>query len=56
MPYQKIEHEDLYMQQLGYIKSFIDEQNSTNLVILGDFNANLGLSGTKLFTDNLTEF
>ena len=56
LPYQKHEHEDLYLEQLGYIKSFIDEINSTSLVILGDFNANLGLMGTKLFTNHMTEF
>ena len=56
MPYQKHEHEDLYLEQLGYIKSCIDEFNSTNLVIVGDFNANLGQTGTKLFTNHMTEF
>ena len=56
MPYQKIEHEDLYLEQLGYIKSFIDEMSSTNLAIVGDFNANSGLTGTKLFTNHLIEF
>ena len=56
MPYQKREHEDLYMEQLGYIKAFIEEINSTNLVIIGDFNANLGLTGTKLFTNNMIDF
>ena len=56
MPYQKPEHEDLYMEQLGYIKCFMEEIESTNLVILGDFNANLGVPGTKLFTNMLTDF
>ena len=56
MPYQKLEHEDLYLEQLGYIKAFIEEIESTNFVILGDFNANLGVSGTKLFTDMMLEF
>ena len=56
MPYQKREHEDLYMEQLGYIKAFIDEVKCTNLVIIGDFNANLGQTGTKLFTNNLLDF
>ena len=56
LPYQKHEHEDLYLEQLGYIKSCIDEFNSTNLVIVGDFNANLGQTGTKLFTNHMTEF
>ena len=56
MPYQIIEHEDLYLEQLGYIKSFIDEMSSTNLVIIGDFNANLGPTGTKLFTNHLIDF
>lgn len=56
MPYQKVEHEDLYLEQLGYIKAFIDEMNTTNFVIIGDFNANLGLTGNNLFSNHLTEF
>ena len=56
MPYQKAEHEDLYMEQLGYIKSFIDDMDSTNLVIIGDFNANLGLTGKKMFTNHMIDF
>ena len=30
--------------------------DSTNLVIIGDFNANLGLTGTKMFTNHMIDF
>ena len=56
MPYQKAEHEDLYFEHLGYLRSFIDDMTSTNLTIIGDFNANLGLTGTRLFSNYLTDF
>ena len=56
MPYQCHEHEDLYLEQLGFIKSFIDETNCTNFVIIGDFNANLRNTGTNLFAAHMTDF
>ena len=56
MPYQKPEHEDLYFENLGYLKSCIDELNTSNICILGDFNANLGVSGNKLFSNCLIDF
>ena len=56
MPYQKTEHEDLYFEHLGYLRSFIDDMTTTNLTIIGDFNANLGLTGNKLFSNYLTDF
>ena len=40
MPYQKAEHEDLYFEHLGYLRSFIDDMTSTNLTIIGYFIAN----------------
>ena len=56
MPYQCHEHEDLYVEQLGFIKSFIDDINCTNFVIIGDFNANLRHTGTNLFAALMTDF
>ena len=56
MPYQCHEHEDLYLEQLGFIKSFIDETNCSNFVIIGDFNANLRNTGTNLFAAHMTDF
>ena len=56
MPYQCHEHEDLYLEQLGFIKAFIDELNCTNFMIIGDFNANLRHTGTNLFACHMTEF
>ena len=44
------------MEHLGYLNSLLGEINSTNIVIVGDFNANLGLTGTKLFKNHLLEF
>ena len=56
MPYQCHEHEDLYLEYLGFIKSVIDELHCTNFVIMGDFNANLRYSGNTMFADHLLEF
>ena len=56
MPYQCHEHEDLYLEKLGFVKSFIDELNCTNFVIIGDFNANLGQTGTNLFAGHMSDF
>ena len=52
MPYQTIANEDEYIEKLGYIKCFIDELNCTNYAIIGDWNANLGNSGTMTFGIN----
>ena len=49
LPYQCHGHEDLYIENLGFIKAIIDELNCTNFVILGDFNANLRHTGNNLF-------
>ena len=56
MPYQCHEHEDLYIERLGFIRAFIDELNSTNFIIIGDFNANLRHTGTNLFASHMTDF
>ena len=56
LPYQCIENEDLYMENLGIIKSLLDDIQCTNNAIVGDFNANLGISGTKLFTNYMLDF
>ena len=56
MPYQCGENEELYIEQLGSISSFIEELNCTNFVIIGDFNANLRFSGNNLFAGHMTEF
>ena len=56
LPYQSRENEDLYLEHLGFLKAYLDDIDSTNIVIVGDFNANLGLSGTKLFSNHLLEF
>ena len=56
MPYQTIVNEDEYIEKLGYIKCFIDEINCTNYAIIGDWNANLGNSGTMTFKAPMMEF
>ena len=56
LPYQSHENEDLYIEYLGFLKSVIDDMNHTNIVIIGDFNANLGLTGTNLFANHMLEF
>ena len=56
LPYQCRENEDLYMENLGILKSLLDDIQCTNIAIVGDFNANLGISGTKLFTNYMLDF
>ena len=56
LPYQSHENEDLYLEYLGFLNSFIDDMKLTNIVIIGDFNANLGISGTNLFANYMLEF
>ena len=56
MPYQSPENEDLYMEKLGYIKVFLDELQCTNYAIIGDWNANLGNSGTITFREPMLDF
>ena len=56
MPYQCYNNEDQYLENLGYITSLIEELNCTSFVIIGDFNANLGVSGSNLFADHMRDF
>ena len=50
------ENEDLYVENLGILKSLLDDIQCTNIAIVGDFNANLGISGTILFTNYMLDF
>ena len=56
MPYQSVDNEDLYFEKLGYIKSFLDEIQCTNYAVIGDWNANLGISGTMTFREPMLDF
>ena len=56
LPYQCRENEDIYMENLGILKSLLDDIQCTNIAIIGDFNANLGITGTRLFTNYMLEF
>ena len=39
MPYEKRDHEELYLQNLGILCAFIDDLNCTSVQIIGDWNA-----------------
>ena len=54
--YQCRENEDLYMESLGILKYLLDNIQYTNIVIVDDFNANLGISGNKLSTNYMLDF
>ena len=56
MPYQTPVNEDEYLEKLGCLKSFIDDVNCTNYGIIGDWNANLGNSGTMTFKAPMIDF
>ena len=56
MPYQCIQNQEQYIDNLWNIFSFIESINTTNFMIIGDWNANLGTSGTSLFGPIMEEF
>ena len=49
MPFQTAVNDDKYVECLGYLKSCLDDTACTNFAIIGDWNANLGISGTNIF-------
>ena len=56
MPYQCIQNKEQYIDNLWNIYSFIDSINTTNFMIIGDWNANLGQSGNSLFGSTMVDF
>lgn len=56
LPYQCKDNEDDYLSCLGCIKTFMEDIDSTNFVIIGDWNANLGNSGTNIFQPFMSDF
>ena len=56
LPYQCNDNEDDYINCLSAIKTFIDELDCTNFIIIGDWNANLGTSGSALFQPLMLDF
>ena len=56
MPYQHIQNQEQYNDNLWNIYSFIESINTTNFMIIGDWNANLGDSGNSLFGPIMEEF
>ena len=56
MPYQCMQNQDQYIDNLWNIYSFIESINTTNFMIIGDWNANLGISGNALFRPIMEEF
>ena len=51
LPYQSDDNFDLYLEYIGKISALIDECHSSNIMILGDFNAAVG----TLFESELLE-
>ena len=56
MPYQCIQNNEQYIDNLWNIYSFIDSINTTNIMIIGDWNANLGQSGNSIFEPTMVDF
>jgi hypothetical protein len=56
MPYQCIQNKEQYMDNVWNIYSFIDSIHTTNFMIIGDWNANLGTSGNSLFGPTMVDF
>ena len=56
MPYQAPENEDIYVEKLGWIKCYLEEIHCSNYAVIGDWNANLGITGTMTFKVPMIEF
>ena len=56
MPFQCIQNREQYIDNLWNIYSFIDSINTTNFMIIGDWNANLGQNGNSLFGPIMMDF
>ena len=56
MPYQCPQNQEQYIDNLWNIYSFIESIHTTNFMIIGDWNANLGISGASLFGPTMEEF
>ena len=56
MPYQCEENKETYKQYLGALDALLDELETTSVVILGDWNANLQNGGRSLFGKHMLEF
>ena len=56
LPYQCKDNEDEYLSCLGCIKTFVKDIDCTNFLIIGDWNANLGKSGTHLVQPIMSDF
>ena len=56
MPYQCEDNKETYKQYLGALDALLDELETTSVVILGDWNANLRNCGRSLFGKHMMEF
>ena len=56
MPYQCLQNKEQYIDNLGNILSFIESLQNTNIMIIGDWNANLGDSGSSIFKPLMLDF
>lgn len=55
LPFQCAENSDLYLEYLGKLRAMFDNTDCSRLVILGDFNANLGTAFYRFLTDFCSE-
>ena len=56
LPYQCRVNEDKYLEDLGVLSALIEDLDSTNFVILGDWNANLKNPDNSLFAKHMLCF
>ena len=53
-PYESYDHEDEFLNRLAFIQSFIEDNSSSCVFIMGDFNADM--SDKSLFAQHLQQF
>ena len=56
LPYQHCDNTDKYLDCLGFINSFIQDLDTTNFIIIGDWNANLREGSNSLFAPHMLHF
>lgn len=54
-PYESYEHEDEFLNMLAFIQSFIEDNSSSCVYVMGDFNADMSDS-KSLFAAHLQQF
>ena len=56
MPYQCTQNKEQYFENLCNINAFIENINTTNFMVIGDWNANLREGGKSLFGPTMIDF